>query len=98
MLVFTSRHMDRAKLSNKIYSNVGQTTAKNFIHMVSTNMIKNCPISVADTRNNENIYGPLMASLKGKSTSIKPRPEINDDIQTPIEIYKTIQKLSYALM
>ena len=91
MLGFTSKQMERANLSKKIYRNVGPTTAKNFTHMLSTNMIKNYPISVADTRNIKNIYGPLMASLKGKLKSIKPRPEINDDIQTPIEIYKIIQ-------
>ena len=35
-------------------------------NMVSTNMISNCPISVAAIRNDENIYGPSMEILKGK--------------------------------
>ena len=54
--------------------------------MVSTNMISNFPISVEDISNAENIYGPSMASLKGKSTRVDPRPEIMYDIQIPSEV------------
>ena len=61
---------------------------KNFNHMVSTNMISNCPISVANISNAEIIYGPSMASLKVKSTRSKPRTAIKDDIQIPSETHK----------
>ena len=66
MMGFTSRKIERAKLSRKIYSNIGLPTVKNFNHMVSTSMISNFPISVADIINAEKIYGPSMVSLKGK--------------------------------
>ena len=66
MLVFTIRKIGRAKLSRKIYINVGIPNVKNIKHMFSTNMISNCTISVADIRNSEKMYISLMASLKGK--------------------------------
>ena len=69
MVGFKSRKIERAKLSRKIYINVGIPTVKNFNHMLSTNMISNCLISVKDISNSENIYGPSMASSKVKSTS-----------------------------
>ena len=53
---------------------------KNFKHMVSTNMIPNFPISVADIINTGETYRPLMASLKGNSTRSKPRMVIKYDI------------------
>ena len=65
---------------------------KKFKHMASTNMISDCPISVEDIRNSENMYGPSMEILKGNSTRIKPRLEIKDDIQIPSEIYKNNSK------
>ena len=60
---------------------------KNFKHMISTNMISNCPINITDVDNAEKIFGPSMASLKGKSPRSKPKPVIRDDIQIPEEIY-----------
>ena len=51
MVGFTIRQIDRAKLSKKIYNNVGIPTVENFKHMVSTNVISNCPISVPDISN-----------------------------------------------
>ena len=56
--------------------------------MVSTNMISNCTISVGDISNAGKIYGPLMASLKGKPTRSKPRLVINDDTKIPSETLK----------
>ena len=81
MVGFISRQIERAKLSMKIYTNVGLPAVNNSKHILSTNMILNCLISVADKINTENIYGTSMASFKGKSTSSKPRPLIKDDIQ-----------------
>ena len=68
MAGFTIRKIEREKLARKMYSNVGLPPVKKFKHMVSTNMISNSPISVVDISNTENIYGPQMSSLKGKSS------------------------------
>ena len=64
---------------------------KNFNHMVSTNMIPNFPIPVADISNAAEIYEPYIACLKVKSTRSKPRLLIKHDIQIPIKIYKKNQ-------
>ena len=97
MVVSTSIQIDRTKLASKINNNVGLPTVKNFDHMVSTNMISNCPISVAYISNSGKIYGPYMAILKGKSTKSKPMPVIKYDIHITSELYKKTQTLSYAL-
>ena len=86
MIGFTSIQIERDELASNIYSNVGIPSVNNFKHMISTNMISNCPISVADISNAEKIYGSSMASLKGKSIIIKQGLVINDDIKIPIKI------------
>ena len=53
MVVFTIRHIDRYKLSSKIYRNLGLPTVNTFKHMVSTNVISKCPISLSDIINAE---------------------------------------------
>ena len=73
MVVFTSRQIEKTKLFRKFYINVGLPTEKNFKHMLSINIISKCPISVSDISNAENVYSPLVASLKGKSTRSKTK-------------------------
>ena len=80
MVGFTSRQIERAKLAIKIYINVGLPTVNNLNHLVSTNMVSNFPISVADIINAENIYQTSTEILKGMSSRRKPRPVIKDDI------------------
>ena len=56
--------------------------------MVSTNMVSNCPISVASISNAHKIYGLSMTIIKVNSTRNNPRPVINYEINIPIKIYK----------
>ena len=53
MARFTIRKIEREKLARKMYSNVGLPPVKKFKHMVSTNMISRCQISVEDIINTE---------------------------------------------
>ena len=79
-----SRQIERGGLVRKIYNIVEMATVKKFKHMLSTNMISNCPISVADIINAKIIYGPSMEILKVNPTRRNIRPVIKDDIQIPI--------------
>ena len=88
MMGFTRRQVERDKLASKIYSNIGLPTGNKFNHTVSTNTISNCPISLEYINIAENMYGLLMASIKGNSTRRNPRPAIKDDIQITSKIYK----------
>ena len=97
MARFTSRQIENYELARKIYSNVGIPTGKNFNNMVSTNRISNCLISMADMINSGIIYGTSMESIKGNSTRIKPRPVINNDINTPIDIYKNNSNIELCI-
>ena len=88
MVGLTSRQIHRAKLAIKIYKDVGLPSINKFKNIVSTNIISNFPISVADISNAEKIYVPSVAIIKDNSTRRNPRPVIKDDIKIPICIYK----------
>ena len=49
--------------------------------------IHNCPIRAADVDIAENIFGPDMATLKGKSVRKKPKPVVEDWLELPKEIH-----------
>ena len=48
---FTRRQIEWDRLAVKIYINIVLPTVKKFTHMVSTNIILNCTIIVADIKN-----------------------------------------------
>jgi hypothetical protein len=47
------------------------------------NMIKNNPVTTADVELAEKIFGPDIATLKGKTTRRKPVPVVEDYIDIP---------------
>ena len=69
---YTKRQYEKAKTARAMYHNVGPATVENFKHMIRSNMVKNCPVTVEDVTIAEKIFGPAMSSLKGKSTRQKP--------------------------
>ena len=50
------------------------------------NSIKDCPVTVEDVDIAESIYGPDVASLKGKATRTNPTPVIRDYVDIPPEL------------
>jgi hypothetical protein len=46
--------------------------------MVSSNVIKNCPITVSNVTNARNIFGPNLASVRGKTVQWTPALVVAD--------------------
>ncbi len=46
--------------------------------MVSSNIIKNCPITVSDVTNARNIFGPDLASIRRKTVQRIPAPVLGE--------------------
>ena len=65
---YTSRQVERVKTARTLYHNVGAPTVENFKHLIRMNAIRNCPVTVEDVNLAEQIYGPDISALKGKST------------------------------
>ena len=59
--------------------------------------IQNCPVRVEDINIAENIFGPDMATLKGKSTRKTPKPVLQDWIELPKEILEKHSKIELCM-
>ena len=94
---FTSRQIERYKLYRKVYSNVGLPNVKNCKHMVSTNIISNFPISVANIGYVKSIYKPFILRLKRNPSRIKPRKVINYYIHIPTKIHKNNSDIEFCI-
>jgi len=73
---------NKNKYMNKQYSDankawliqniIGHLSTDDYISYVQQNLIPNCPITKADILCTENILGPNLGSLKGKTTRKTP--------------------------
>ena len=69
---FSRRQIEQAKKARKLYHVMCIPSMHDFKELVKNNMIYNCPITIEDINNAEEIYGTSVASLKGKVTRQKP--------------------------
>jgi hypothetical protein len=75
---YSNKDYSQAVLARKVQDMIGRPSLKTFLKVVENNLLMNCPI----TRNNvvaaEDLFGPNLGSLKGKTTrrtSPRVRPE-----------------------
>ena len=69
---FTKKDIKAAKAARKLQVMIGSPSEKDYGVMVSSNMINNCPIDSTDVSNARAIFGPDLASVRGK-TFLKKR-------------------------
>ncbi|KAL7564336.1 hypothetical protein ACA910_007188 [Epithemia clementina (nom. ined.)] len=84
--MFTPRQVKRAKTAQALYYAIGTPSLKDFKMIVQSNSIRNNPVTVKDINLAEQIFGPDIGSLKGKSTRQRPTPIVNDYIEIPSEL------------
>ena len=68
---YTTQEYSQASLAHKLQCIIGRSSTKDFLKIVNSNLLPNCPISLVDILNVEHIFGPDVGSLKGK-TGQKP--------------------------
>ena len=70
---YSSHDYSKATLACKIQRTIVRPSTKQFISIVSENLLLNCPIDTNDILAAENIFGPDIGALKGKTTQKKPK-------------------------
>jgi hypothetical protein len=65
---FSQRQVQQADLARKLYRMLGRPDEKSFRSLLQNNLILNCPVSPNDAHRALAIYGPDVATLKGKTT------------------------------
>jgi hypothetical protein len=86
MKMLTNRQVERTKLTRTIYHALGTSSVHDFKMIVTTNTIKNLPITLEDIKTSEIIFGQGIGSLKGKTVRKKPLPVASNYIEIPKEL------------
>ncbi len=59
----------------------------NFQEMVHHNLLKDCPVTNEDIHNAHAIFGPDLASIRGKTVRHKPEQVVTDYIKIPRDLF-----------
>jgi hypothetical protein len=67
---------------------IGNPTKQEFVGMVHEKLITNCPVTVQDVHNTNQIFGPDLANRRGKTTRTKPEHVRVDYVKIPRDFIK----------
>jgi hypothetical protein len=74
----TKREVMRAKEVRRAQAMMGNPSKQDFKGMVSNNMVPNCPNDCQYITNPRTIFGPDLASVRGKTVRRTPAPVVTD--------------------
>ena len=94
---YTAKQIQLEDEARKLCHNIGTPSLDNFKGIVKGNLIKNLPINVVDIEQAEQIYGPDLYAIKGKTTRKSPKPVVNDQIVIPSELIAKNTKLDLCI-
>ena len=69
---YTNEDYLRANQARELQIKIGQPSLRDYIRIVSENYLPDCPVTKADILAAENMFGPDVGSLKGKTTRCNP--------------------------
>jgi hypothetical protein len=64
---YMNRSYKQAILARKLQNIIGRPSARDYLHIVENNLLKDCPIVGTDVVAAEDIFGPNVGFLKGKT-------------------------------
>jgi hypothetical protein len=64
---YTNRDYSRAVLARHLQKVIGRPSTRTFLKIIDSNLLPNCPVTRRDVIAAENIFGPDVGTLKGKT-------------------------------
>ena len=77
---FTKREVNKAKRAHSLYCRLGRPSLKKFLHLLTNNGIRDCPVLPAHAKRALYLFGPDVATLKGKTTRATPNHVPDHDV------------------
>jgi hypothetical protein len=76
---------------------LGHLTNRNFLGMVRSGMITNCPVSPDAVINSNSIFGPNLAGVRGRMVRRPPESVTTNHIQIPRALLEWHQRVTWAV-
>ncbi len=97
MQLFSKRQVTHADKACSLYASLGFPSRKDFMWILRSNQIKDCLVTVEDAMAAYKIWGPSVATLKGKTVQKKPEPVKTDIVSIPKEIRELHKEVTLTI-
>ena len=91
---FSNADYSQAMLARKYKKIIGRPTTRAFIYFIENNLLPNCPVNRRDVLRAEQIFGPDIGSLKGKTVRRQPPRVEVDEVALPTTIQQHYQEVT----
>ena len=91
---FSNVDYSQAVLARKLQKIIGRPTTQAFIYFIENNLLPNCPVNRRDVLRAEQIFGPDIGSLKGKTVRRQPPRVEVDEVALPTTIQQHYQDVT----
>eukprot|EP00957_Ditylum_brightwellii_P162121 12343332-Ditylum_brightwellii.AAC.1 len=92
----THREVKSTEQARQLMAMTGRPLMQNLINLISSNLVKNCPVTTQDIRTADKIFGKDVGLLKGKTTRSKPESVSTHCIDKPKELRQLHNKVTVA--
>ena len=93
---FSRKQIDNAATARRLMGMVASPSSRDFEGLVRCNMLKDCPITLTDVKNANKIFGPDLATIRGKTVRRKPTRVVTDYVDIPKPIIDVNKRITLA--
>jgi hypothetical protein len=97
MQLFSKWQVARTDKARSLYASLGFPSQKDFMWILRSNQIKDCSVTVEDAKGAYKIWGPSVATLKGKTVRKKTEPIKTDIVSIPKEICELHKEVTLTI-
>jgi hypothetical protein len=94
---YTNRNYSQALLARKFQNIIGRPSTRSYLHIVENNLLPNCPVTRDNILAAEDIFGPNLGFLKGKTTRTTPKHVQTQQVNIPINIMTRYKAVTLAV-
>jgi hypothetical protein len=94
---YTDRDYSKTVQARRIQRTIGRPSVREYVKIVEQNLLPNCPVTRADILAAEDIFGPDVGILKGKTTRTKANVVEQGATEVPPSIAERYTKQTIAI-
>jgi hypothetical protein len=93
---FSRKQIEGAQAARRLMGMMATPSTRDFHALVRLNMIQDCPITTENIKHAHTLFGPDLATIRGKTVRCKPTRVVTDYVDIPRTIVDVNKQVTLA--